>query len=363
MLASRVLKVAEDFLADYKELKVGELLQLSLQCANRQLQAPQFASLSQQVKTGGENITAQTRLKNYPQQMRTYLQRSDFRAALPENIGRFLADGFRGDETSTPYSPEVQQLVTAYNACVTDLSNLVASLRKLGTTPLLIPADHIAIDFVVPREAVANDTRQLLALQEVFCDLVKDVNEYLGVGELSPPLVYTSTTDPVLAIAAYAGTAYTIVKLFTGVLRAAKEAVQLYNAIAIIRNQAAMKDAVGMMMETAQATIKSQVETEVRQQLSGLVPKVDEGRQNELTVAINLKTTSLVPRIAEGVSIGISVESLDKVRTLVVPELQADQLSFAAVAEDARNLEIDTRAAITSSGGASVLRLSHKPPE
>ena len=358
MLASRVLKVAEDILADYKELNVSELLQTALQVSSRALQGSPFTTASQQIKVGGEKIISSTRLKNYPQHMRSYLQKSAFGLVIPENIGRFLVGGFQGDINATPYTPEVQHINNAYNTCLADMTNLKTSLRKLGIAPLAIPVNQTAIDFVVPRDVVKNDTRELLELQDLFCVLVRDVNEYLGVSELSPKLVYTSTTDPVIAIATSAGSVYTVVKLFTGVLRAAKAAVELYNAVAILRNQVSMRDAVKTMLENAQTSIKTLIEKEVAEQLSSLATQIDEGRKNELVIAITLKAVRLAPLVAEGVSIGVSVESLESIRTLTVPQLQAGQMSLVQVVSDARKLETDTRAAIAVSGGASVLRLT-----
>ena len=363
MLASRILRAAEDVLKDYQELKVSELLQQAMQCASRQLPAGQFTNAAQQVSKGGEKLRDQSRLRLYPQQMAEYLRESGYGPALPENIGRFLTAGFRGDPSTIPQTPEVQGVYNAFNIAMSDLNSLVSTLRKLDTEPLTIPEGHLSIDFVVPRVVVDNDTRQLLHLQETFCDLVEHLNEYVGADELSPKLVYTSTTDPVIAIALYANTAYAVVRLFAEMLKAAKTAVDLYRSVKLLQAQSATQEAAKSLLANIEAAVHAQVEKAVREQLEMLVTKLDDGRKNELTAAVIKRIEVLVPKVAEGVSIGISVESVPAVASTVVPELSAGHPSLAQAVADTRRLETETRNAITAAGGAASLRLTHDSKE
>lgn len=351
-------------MADYQKLKIQETLQISLQCASRQLQPAQFAQMSQQVSSAGRIACDQTRLALYPQEMRSYVQRSAYNIALPENVGRFLEEGFKGNIETTPSSAEVNHRIEAVRTTASDLQNLVFALKKMETEPIKVPDGCISVDFMLPREAFANDAQKFLELNKDFTELLSYLAEYYGqVGR--PDLVYASTSDPVLGFAAFVSSAYGVVKLFNQMLVAARNAVELYRAIKLLRDQNIMSEALHTMVKNTEAAIKSSVEKLVAEQIQAVRSDVEESRRNGLRHAITNKCMILVPLISEGASIGISIESLGAITTVKVEGLAEGEPSFVELVVEARKTEIQTRTAIAIAGGSANLRLTHeadKPP-
>ena len=359
MLASRILQAAEDILADYEDLKASELLQQAMQLASRNLPGPIYTSMTQQVRAGGKSLGVKSRLRLYPQQMRMYLQQSAFNIALPESLGKFLVDGFKGDVNTDVMSPEVQHIKAAFDATKSELLGIVSGLKRLRTQPIIISPDRISVDFVVPREAIDNDTSALLSLQQSFLNLTAGLNEFIGSDELSAKLVYTSTTDPVIAVELYAHAAYAVVKVFAAMLVSARAMVELHRAVKLVQAQPTMQDVADKMVESIESTVRNEIQTTIRKELATLASKVDEGRKNELLTLVTKTCEALVPKVAQGVSIGVSVESITAVSTVAIPELAEGQPTFEQIVLETRKLETTTRTAITIAGGAANLRLTH----
>ena len=359
MLASRILQAAEGVVSDYQTFKVSELLQQAAACSSRQMPVNQTLAAAKQISSSGKRLAEESKIRLYPQQMTQFLNASAYNSALPERIGRFLESGFGSDIASMPHTPEVQDITQLYHSAHSELNALISTLRKLDTQPLEIPTDRLSVDFVVPRAVVGNDTRELLKLQEKFCDLVAYLNEFVGADEVSPKLVYTSTTDPVIAIALVAKAAYAVIKLFGGMLVVARSAVELYRAVKLLQAQTEMKQAAETMISSIEPTVRTLVEKMVHEQLKGLEGNSDDGRKRELISAIVIRTEALVPKIAEGVSIGISVESVPTLKSIDSSELSAEQPNFIQLVFETRQLETKSRTAIAVAGGAENLRLTH----
>ena len=358
MLSSRILKLAEDIIADYHALKLVEFLQMASKCASRNLQPHDFQLLSTQVHNAGQAAATGSRGILYPQEMREFLRKSNYNIALPENVGRFLSDGFNGDINYTPSSSEVNHRISASNTFLGDLNSLVVTLKKLNTQPVAVPSDLISVDFLVTRNSFGNEIKKLFKIQDEFSSILLSLNELFG--NLDPPLlVYTSTSDPVTAFAVYAGTAYTIIKIFNGILQVAKNGVELYRAIKIVREQKISEAIIQQAVQSAEITIRAQVEQLIKDQVSIIISEIDDGRKNELTTAIKIRCNGLVTLVAEGCSIGISIESLPALKDLRLDKIAEGQPSFTQLVSDTRNNETQTRSAITIAGGAENLKLTY----
>lgn len=358
MLSSRILKLAEDIITDYRELKLVETLQMASQCASRNLQPSNFLSFSKQVHDIGQVAVTGSRGISYPQEVKDFLLKSNYNIVLPENIGRFLSDGFNGDINYTPSSSEVNHRISASNIFLNDLNSLTVTLKKLNTQPVIIPSNLISVDFLVTRNSFENETKRFFKIQDDFSSILSCLNELFG--NVNPPLlVYTSTTDPVTAFAVYAGTAYTVIKIFNGILQIARNGVELYRAIKIVREQKISEAIVQQAVQSADVTIKAQIENLIKSQVSIIVSDIDDGRKNELTVAINIRCAGLVTLVAEGCSIGISIESLPALKGLKIDKIVEGQPSFVQLVSDTRKNEAQTRSAITIAGGAENLKLTY----
>ena len=215
----------------------------------------------------------------------------------------------------------------------------------------------MSLEFVLPRRSFDNVASTYLTLNSRILNIVSAYSEFTGSEELEPRLVFTSTSDPILAFTAYVSAAYGVTRLINGLLTVAKNAIDIYKTVKLLRdnNESSIANTIDAGMKDL---IERQVRELVEKNLQGQTSLLDDGRLNEIKSKIIINSIIIVPIISDGAMLSLSPESLEQISFLKIDPSKEGQISFEELIKDSRKKEDLLRETIRLNDGQSLLKIT-----
>jgi hypothetical protein len=350
MLAGRLIRVITDILGEYSEFRIIEQLGAAstLSTQRAQLQIQQYTQQAQQLRQWAQTIIDQTKVGKYPDDIRKFLKDSNYSSALPESIARVVMYGFPDDKNLAISSSELGLYLQLANTLRSELGALVTAAHKFKIEEITIPPNEVSFDIIIPRGVFDERADGLFDILSRFTRIMSYFIELTTGSENSPTLTYTSTSDPVTGLAVFGAAAWAFLNFYKLILEVAEKQISLLKTVKEFRafspsGPADLEERVKLIMDGA---LKQAVDGAV----ASVPPKVPEERVNEVKIAINKDARVAVQVIANGVRIGITVESLDKIFLISegVPDLTPEKVD--EVLREQRALEHQVQQSLDSLG-------------
>lgn len=363
MISSRILQIALDFIKDYDQMNVEQLLQLSANlCSNRGSHNPHFLNQSNQIRARADEIIASTRFRSYPTSYLDFLDTTPISASLPSKVAQFVKSGITGNPATTISSSEFNEIANVARAAVAEMRNLVNTLERMNVEQLAIPENSLSVEFFLPRTGFDNSVSEYLKLNERVNSIMLALSEFADNDNHKPELIFTSTTDPIIGFGVSVGTAYGVMRLISGLLDIAKKSIDLFSSIRLLRENG-LADAAKEMQGGAEALTKKDVEKLVNDIFRSLNSKLLDERKNELRNAVVMQAEVLLLVIADGATISLSPESLTKLDSLKLDLAIAEAPTLAELQLDSVSKTRELELAVQIKGAHGLLRIGQQEPE
>jgi hypothetical protein len=348
MNAERLLKFSRDFIEEYQELKIPQILDEMQQLCNTRPQTTtnNFTEATKSLSIRAHRILGGTRFSAYPEGYLRAISGTPYADLLPANAAKIVISGLTGDVSTTIPTNEFIALANRFREAYNDLLGLERVLSKLGVAPIVLGENQISIEFSLPRSSFNNVASQYLKWNEIVNAIIAAFGEYVGENEGQPELVFTASTDPTVGFIAYIHAAYAVTQLVGGLLDVAKKAINFYSSIKTFR-EIGSPEAVSQLETDTQKVTRNEIEKVVRDVLNSSQKAVEDSRANELSNAIVMRSILLLPVIIEGASISISPESFEQLSKTMAQAtedgkptpleiLSANRIKYREVEEAAR---------------------------
>lgn len=350
MLTDRLIRAARDILEEYTEFRIIEQLGVAstLSAQRAQLNIQQYTQQARQLREWGQRIINQTKVEKYPDDLRKFLKVSNYSSAFRKYIAEIVITGFLDDKNFAISSSELSLYIQLANTLQSELGALVTAARKFNIEEITIPSNEVSIDVFIPRGVFDNRADGFIDILSRFTRIMSYLIELATGSENSPTLTYTSTSDPVTGLALLGGAAWAFLKFYKLALEVADKQISLLKTVKEFRAFSLSSPA------DLEERVKLIVDGALKQAVDGAVasvpPKVPEERVNEIRIAINKDARVAVQAIANGVRIGITIESLDKISLISegVPELTPEEVK--EVLREQRALEHQVQQSLVSLG-------------
>ena len=370
MQASRMIRVAKDLLDDYTKFKVADFLQEAIGVASvRGADKNAYRTRSGALKVAAQQIIRGTILNKYPHDLKNIVALSEYAAATPERLATIVLNGFPNDPNLAISSSELQVFARIASALQSELAAITRAADKFNIAPISIPDGLFSLDILLPRESIDDEAEKFAKNLSLFVAAAVDFIELVTGKRDSPLLVYTSTSDPVTAIAMYGGAAYAFLKFYKLVLEVAEKQVSFLQLLKGIREAAPKSVEAVTLEESFRKVIAEEMPLVAEKAVNAALSRVPEGRTHELRTSLSLKTPAIANAVAKGARLSITIESLDRLELLLegAPAVEGQEVTRDTLVQDiSERSALETKLdADTKSLGADAKQLlfSSKTPD
>jgi hypothetical protein len=313
MLAGRLIRAARDILGEYSKFKIIDQLNVAISLSAQRADAQNRAYIEQarQLRQWAQTVMDQSLVEKYPNDLRIFLENSNYSTALPASIARVVLAGFPDDMRLAMSSSEVGLYAQLANAPRSELTALDTIAKKVNIEQISIPVDQISLDILIPRILFDNRVDNFLKILRRFTSITSYIIELTTGSEDSPTLTYTFTSDPVTGLALVGAAAWGVLTFYKLVLEVAEKQFSLLKTLKEIR--AVAPDASSDVEERVKGIVGEALKYAVDGTVESVPSKVPEERVNEIKNALNIEARFAVSDIANGVKISITVESLERI--------------------------------------------------
>ena len=360
MLAGRLIAIARDILADYKKFGVIEILTQAQNLAAQKGSIPDPAYRVQviELRAKAQSIVNNTQISLYPEELRRKIFSNDFSQVTPERAAQIVLSGISENKSLGMASTELSIYVQNANLLSSELAAILNAGTKLGIEPLTVSKDKISLDVAIPRAAFENQTSRMFNFYLKFSSVMGYFNE-ISTGSLeSPELCYTSTTDPVTGFAMLFAAAGGFLTFYKQLLEVAEKHIGIHKTLKDLR-QSGMTTPKNME-EQLSAMIDQKFEEAITKTISEMKSDVDNGRKQEIRTAIRKEGKHLLEAIANGATVSVTIESLDKVEFLLEHMKDTNVGSFSDNVREQKMLEQRIRNALNALGERAPALLSDR---
>jgi uncharacterized protein (DUF433 family) len=313
-----MIRVAKDLLDDYSSLKLVEFIQEAISIATaRGADKNAYRNRSRVLKETAGKIIRDTILNKYPQDLKDIVAASDYAAATPARLATIVLNGFPSDPNLAISSSELQVLAQIAAELQVELKAITRAADKFNVEPIVVPENLLSLDILLPREAIENEAEKFAKNLSRFIAIAIDLIELVAGARDSPYLVYTSTTDPVTAIAMIGGAAFGLFKFYKLALEVAEKQVSFLRLLRSIREAAPGSPEAATLEKTFKKVISEEMPRIAGAAVQAVLSKVPEGRTNELRASLTLKAPAIVEAVAKGARLSITIENLDRLDLLL----------------------------------------------
>jgi hypothetical protein len=358
MLAGRLIRAASDILGEYSKFKIVEELNvaLSLSAQRTDPQNQAYIEQARQLRLWAQSVIDQSLIEKYPDDLRVFLKNSNYSTALPASIARVVLAGFPDDMRLAMSSSEVGLYVQLAHSLRSELLALDTIAKKMNIEQIAIPPDQISLDILIPRILFENRADYFLIILRRFTIIISYIIELTTGSEDSPKITYTSTSDPVTGLALFGAAAWGVLTFYKLALEVAEKQFSLLKTLKEFR--AVAPDASSDVEERVKRIVSEGLKGAVDGTVASVPAKVPVERINEIKNALNIEARFAVNDIANGVTISITVESIDRITYMsdsipgLTPAMVAERLG------EQRALEQQVRQSLVALGQPAPALLS-----
>jgi hypothetical protein len=331
-------RARKDILTEYSEFRIMELLNeaanLATQRAN--LTPAQYIQRAQQIRERAATIINQTKIERYPDDLRNIVKQSQYSSALPAEIAQVLLNGFPDYKETAISSSEVGLYVQLANTLRTELNALRVASQKFNIDEITIPEGEISIDVIIPRTVFGNRADEFVDILTRIIKIAAYIIEVTTGSEGTPTLAYNSTSDPVTGLALIAAVAWGFLRFYKAALEVAEKQINLLRMVKEFRGSPL--ESSGDLDTQIKAITDESLEKAVKNTIEAMPEKkVPSERINEIEIAIKREARVVVQAIANGVRVGVTIESLD---TLVLIAEKVPDITPEQVTEELKNQRV-----------------------
>jgi hypothetical protein len=313
MLAGRLIRAARDILGEYSRFKIIDRLTLAASVSAQRTggQNNAYTEQARQLRQWAQSVIDQSLIDKYPEDLRIFLDNSNYAAALPASIARVVLAGFPDDIRLGMSSSEVGLYAQLATILRSELSSLDAIANKLNIEQVSIPVDQVCLDIMIPRIIFADRIDNFIVILRRFIKIISYIIELTTGSESSPTLTYGSTSDPVTGVALVGAAAWGVLKFYKLMLEVAEKQFSLLKTLREFRSVA--PDASSDVEERVQGIVGEALKQAVEGAVTSVPASVPDERVNEIKNALNIEARFTVNDIANGVRISITAESIDRI--------------------------------------------------
>jgi len=324
MLAQELRTYAEIILRDFTQFKVHETFQIAAgAAAQRQIDASAYSQRSEIVRTNAINMLHNGEYMRLSKSVRKLFDESNFSAVTPERLGKMFLNALPSAPTQAISSGEI----LADQKIFSDFQNYLNCFVGLATT---LKVDSIKTNgrFIFKlqfEENIVDRKLENIALLAKRWAQVFDLLARIKFGDNDVVYCdYMSTSDFTFWLSALHDYAPALVDLYTKLLKAAKETLEVRKAFHIL-NQSNGVD-ISAKMEDMEGQIVSKFMASFFEKMKEFKEtQVDEEMQTSMNVSARL----LLEDIQKGVRISVEINTIS-------PQLNSD--SDAHVIENMKEL-------------------------
>ncbi|HUK60221.1 MAG TPA: hypothetical protein VLV50_13405 [Stellaceae bacterium] len=360
MHASRLVRVAKDIFKEYADFQILGMLQeaSNLSAQRSGLNDPQYIERARLLRSRAQSAIQSTKLNQYPRGIRELLEESAYMQALPERLANVVLHGFPDDKTQAISSSELQIYVQLANRAAAELSALISAASQFHLVDITIPEGNVGLDVTIPREVFDNRADEYTRILSAFVEVAAYFNE-LATGSAEPPrLIFTATTDPVVALGLWGVAAYGVLKLYKLILEVAEKQISLCQTLRSLREMPKGTIDPADLQGKIESIVEDQLSRAVTEAVASVQAKVEDSRVNEIENAIRKHAPTLCISIANGATISVTIESLDRLDLIVsgLPgapgpqikkELELQRRAELRIEERRKALDAETRDLLT----------------
>ncbi len=180
MLAGRLIRAVRNILGEYSTFKIIEQLNLAVTASAQrtQSQGTQYLQQARQLRQWAKTVIEQSKIEIYPDDIRKFLNDSNYSSALPSSIARVVFNGFPDDKNLAISSSEIELYVNLASTLRSELGILDTLAIKFNIDQISIPENEISFDIVIPRTFFNNDASVYISYLSRFVKIMSYINEF-----------------------------------------------------------------------------------------------------------------------------------------------------------------------------------------
>jgi hypothetical protein len=352
MLASRLVRAAQDVVEEYARFKIIDKVNEAILIARQRDQANEivYRTGAEQLRRWAKSVLDQSIFNNYPPELLLSFENSKYSAGLPKKIATVILNGFPGIQNRAMSSSELGVYHQAANMMLSDFNALIAVAMALGIHQIAMPEDELGFDITIPTKIFDDNAASAMACLEAFIRLMSSLAELVTGSSRAPTLLYASTPDLAAGLGLVLKAAPGFTMLINSVLDAATKIISLWKTV---------RDLMTVSPESAQEVgekvknaITQSLEASVSTDVSGINSALGAERVNELKISISKECQVILDLITEGARVGITIESRAKLQNLLQENNAGAKLgSLSELLKTQAALQQKLETAIESSGG------------
>jgi hypothetical protein len=318
MLAARLFSTVSRVLGEYAELQVIGLLQeaQSLAANRPTMNDRDYANSANNIRSKADVIKSNTIVPKLPRDLRRMLEASGYATALPGSIADVILKGFPNDKGSAISSGEVGLYLQLAHTFLSELGTMQLAGNKLKIEGITIPNGLIAVDILLPRPVFGNGSIEYVELVEKFLSIISYIEEVVTGTKSDPKLVYTSTSDPIISVAAAAGTVWAFLQYYKLILEVAEKQINLVKTLRTLRGAGVAKPEADNFEQRMREIANQEVEAAIAKVIPEEGAHVPPARVSEVRVAVSKASVLVLDAVSNGARISLTVESLERSNAL-----------------------------------------------
>lgn len=317
MQANRMIKVASDFVSDYDTFGVQEILNSAIQLVSSgRDNSTHYLQVARQIKNKAELVISGSSFNLYPDDLMQVFKQSAYATAMPTRVAKQVINGLPDDPSQAMSSTEFQYILKLASSARRELQSIVSAAKKFHIEPVTIPDDLFSLDVLLPRNTIDNDTAKLVSYLNKYLRTATDFTELVSNERKAPPLVYASTSDPVIAFAMAFSAAAGFLKLYGMVLDQAIKTVSLLQSLKTFREIKPTPPEVNALEDRIRKSISIELQNIVEKVVQSMKVQTSNERTNELKASITTNLPGLLEATTNGARLNITVESFDRIEKL-----------------------------------------------